>query len=75
MIFYNSINIINKIMFSRQREFIHFTLDIIKNNNLEEKKEELFKRQILTSSEWCERYGIKINYQSKFLNSYSRIHF
>jgi 23S rRNA U2552 (ribose-2'-O)-methylase RlmE/FtsJ len=74
MTFYNSINIINRIMFSRQREFIHFTLDIIKNNNLEEKKEELFKRQILTSSEWCERYGIKINYQSKFLNSYSRIH-
>jgi 23S rRNA U2552 (ribose-2'-O)-methylase RlmE/FtsJ len=75
MTFYNSINIINKIMFARQKEFINSTLDIIQNNKLEELKEELFKRQIMTSSEWCEKYGIKINYQSKFLNSYSKIHF
>lgn len=71
MTFYNSINIINRIMFSRQKEFINSTLDIIVNNKLDEQKEELFKTQILTSSEWCKRYGIKINYQSKFLNSYT----
>jgi hypothetical protein len=58
-------------MFSRQKEFINSTLDIIVNNKLDEQKEELFKTQILTSSEWCKRYGIKINYQSKFLNSYT----
>ena len=71
MTFYNSINIINRIMFARQKEFINNTLDIILNNKLDEKKEELFRRQILTSSEWCKRYGININYQSKFLNSYT----
>ncbi len=71
MTFYNSINIINRIMFSRQKEFINATLDIITNNKLDEKKEELFREQILTSSEWCKRYGVKINYQSKFLNSYT----
>ena len=60
MTFYNSINIINRIMFSRQKEFINSTLDIIVNNKLDEQKEELFKTQILTSSEWCKRYGIKI---------------
>jgi 23S rRNA U2552 (ribose-2'-O)-methylase RlmE/FtsJ len=78
MTFYNSINIINRIMFSRQKEFINNTLDIIINNKLDEKKEDLFRRQILTSSEWCKRYGIKINYQSKFLNSYTlltKVHF
>ncbi len=78
MTFYNSINIINRIMFARQKEFINKTLDIIVNNRLDEKKEELFRRQILTSSEWCKRYGIKINYQSKFLNSYTlleKVHF
>lgn len=69
--FYNSINIINRIMFARQKEFINTTLDIIVNNKLDEKKEELFRKQILTSCKWCERYGIKINYQSKFLNSYT----
>jgi hypothetical protein len=78
MTFYNSINIINRIMFSRQKEFINNTLDIIVNNKLDDTKEELFRRQILTSSEWCKRYGIKINYQSKFLNSYTlltKVHF
>ena len=69
--FYSSINIINRIMFARQKEFINNTLELILNNKLDEKKEELFRRQILTSSEWCKLYGIKINYQSKFLNSYT----
>ena len=48
------------------------------HSKLEQKKEELFRKQILTSSEWCKRYGVKINYQSKFLNSYTlftKVHF
>jgi 23S rRNA U2552 (ribose-2'-O)-methylase RlmE/FtsJ len=73
--FYNSINNVNNITYERQREFINNTLDLYKDNKLEECKETLFKRQILTSSEWCRRYGLKINYQSKFLNSYSKINF
>jgi 23S rRNA U2552 (ribose-2'-O)-methylase RlmE/FtsJ len=71
MTFYNSINIINRIMFARQKEFINNTLDIIINNKLDENKEELFRKQILTSCAWCKQYGLKINYQSKFLNSYT----
>jgi cap1 methyltransferase len=71
--FYQSIHEINDITFERQKEFILSTLELHKDNVMEQKKEELFKNQIMTSSEWCKIYGIKINYQSKFLNSFYRI--
>jgi len=73
MNFYNGIHVINNITFERQKEFIEQTLELHKDNTLEEKKEELFKDQIKTSSAWCKMYGVKINYQSKFINSYYRI--
>lgn len=73
MNFYNGIHVINNITFERQKEFIEQTLELHKENTLEEKKEQLFKDQIKTSSAWCKMYGVKINYQSKFINSYYRI--
>jgi len=73
MQFYNSISEINSTTFERQKNFILSTLELNNPGMLDEKKELLFKNQIETSSEWCKRYGVKINYQSKFLNSYSKI--
>ena len=71
--FYQSINEINDITFERQKEFILSTLSLHSDQVMEQKKEELFKNQIMTSSEWCKMYGIKINYQSKFLNGFYKI--
>ncbi len=73
MKFYKCIHDINNVTFERQKEFIENTLKLNKENGLDEAKEELFKNQIMTSSAWCKLYGVKINYQSKFINSYYRI--
>jgi hypothetical protein len=73
MEFYNSISEINSTTFERQKKFIISTLELNEPGVLDERKEILFKNQIETSSEWCKRYGVKINYQSKFLNSYSKL--
>jgi len=73
MTFYNCLHVINNITFERQKQFIEQTLQLHKDNILDETKEALFKDQIKTSSAWCKLYGVKINYQSKFINSYYRI--
>jgi 23S rRNA U2552 (ribose-2'-O)-methylase RlmE/FtsJ len=73
MEFYNSISEINSTTFERQKRFILSTLELNAPGVLDERKEKLFKNQIATSSEWCKRYGVKINYQSKFLNSFSKM--
>jgi 23S rRNA U2552 (ribose-2'-O)-methylase RlmE/FtsJ len=73
MEFYNSISEINSTTFQRQKRFILSTLELNAPGVLDERKEKLFKNQIATSSEWCKRYGVKINYQSKFLNSFSKL--
>jgi 23S rRNA U2552 (ribose-2'-O)-methylase RlmE/FtsJ len=73
MEFYNSISEINSTTFQRQKRFILSTLELNGPGVLDERKETLFKNQIATSSEWCKRYGVKINYQSKFLNSFSKL--
>jgi 23S rRNA U2552 (ribose-2'-O)-methylase RlmE/FtsJ len=73
MEFYNSISEINSTTFQRQKRFILSTLELNNPGVLDERKEILFKNQIMTSSEWCKRYGVKINYQSKFLNSFSKL--
>ena len=68
--FYTAIDQMNKCLFGRQKEFILGTLDLQKT--LDDRKEALFKQQIYTSTQWCHRYGIRLNYQSKYLSNYTK---
>jgi 23S rRNA U2552 (ribose-2'-O)-methylase RlmE/FtsJ len=68
--FYDAIDQMNKCLFARQKEFILSTLELEKTLDDDQKrKEALFKQQIYTSTQWCHRYGIRLNYQSKYLMS------
>lgn len=68
--FYAAIDQMNKCLFARQKEFILSTLQLEKTLD-DHRKEALFKQQIYTSTQWCHRYGMKLNYQSKYLSNYS----
>ena len=63
--FYRSIHHTNATIFARQKKFILDTLAL--HETLDQHKDRLFQQQLRVSAEWCRRYNVRINYQSKYL--------
>ena len=62
--FYRSIHHANATVFERQKKFILETLAL--QSTLDEHKDRLYQQQVRVSAEWCRRYNIRINYQSRY---------